>query len=52
MTNNKEQFITDYLEMVHPRPTRTEAEMMWYEYSVGDMSDSEVNTFLTVFCVS
>jgi len=26
--------------------------MMWYEYSVGEMSDNEVNTFLTVFCVS
>ena len=49
---NQEQFITNYLELVAPRPTRTEAEVMWYEFNVGDMTHNEAHTFLTLFCTS
>ena len=50
--SKREQFITDYLELVSPRPTRTEAEMMYHEFNVSDMTYNEMNTFLTVFCTS
>ena len=50
--SKREQFITDYLEMVHPRPSRSEAECMYHEFNVSDMTDYQVHTFLTLFCTT
>ena len=50
--SKKEQFITDYTELVSPRPTRTEGECVYHEFNVDQMSDTEVYTFLHLFCTS
>ncbi len=32
----REEWIQNYLEMTHPRPSRTEAEVLYYEMQQGD----------------
>ena len=38
---NQEEFITTYLQVVHPRPTLTEANMVFHEFQ-EDIENSYV----------